>query len=924
MRAAAVALALAATGLVTSDASAATPHPPDRSDEAPPASVLLSGEGNNLNAYATAPPFRKQNVIRNASDDPAGLDINAQICFFPDGSRRFVAGEDTGQPDPPAGWGIFKLRGHRVGELSATRVGKLTPTYQTDGPENYGCGFLRDGRIVTTDVGEQVEGEGNGQLIVWFPPFNRFTVRYCKIDTTIATAGQIAVDDHDRVYVMSARGANAGVLRYSGPFPTSDDAAGGCGRRDATGAPLADGVRREQFIGGDQLGLGAVGLVRSPAGGFYASSVVGGFISEFDADGRFLRRVLEPPPGEGLGSYTYGTPFGLTVDAAGTLYYADLDLEVGPEGVGPGPDGKVWRIPFVDGVPSAPELIDRGLAFPDGVAVLEHPGLHPPRPAGTESRTYAYGPERSFFNEGERFLTAETAPGLRERWRFRTGAIVTGSPAVAEVRVPGEGRIRVVYVVSWDGNVYAVRFDDGSELWRFAWDAQPGAGYPGAASVDVQEVGGRSRVLVAAGESVYSLDAGTGRRRWRFVAGTGCVDDAGKAPGTCGFDGERNEVLSSVVVADGKAYFGMDVNEGVTGKGGFYAVDVRTGTLDWYFDVTTGATCTPHPSDRVRRFDGYHTARELGLPEDFLSTRPGCGFDRRPNGCGDVWSSAALDEARRALYFGTSNCETSTEPGSARPAPPMPPYDEALVSLDLNGHPRWRWRPREVDNEDLAFGAVPNLFSIDVGGQRRDVVGIGNKDGTYYVVDRDGVNAATGVRWDDPDPSSLPYWRRNVVPGGAIGGVIATAAVDEQDRRVYFSTGPGEDVFTPQQPTVHALDLDTGEVVWQNAAPPGERADASYAPTSAVPGVVIVGSALSPRLRLYRAADGTVLWDEVIGDPGTLGGVGSGAVVIDGTLLVGTGLGFLSRDPQDISNVAANTPSSLVALCVPLAPGCTS
>ena len=921
-----VALAVTAIVLVVADApTAATSaghRPGGHQDERPPASVLFSGEGNNLNAYGTEAPFAKQNVIRNAADDPDGLDINAQICFFPDGSRRFVAGEDTGQPDPPAGWGIFKLRGHRVGELSATRVGKLTPTYQSDGPENYGCGFLDDGRIVTSDVGNQVEGEGNGQLIVWFPPFNRFTVRYCKIDVGIATAGQIHVDAQDRVYVMSGRGATAGVLRYSGPFPTSDDASGGCGRRDATGAPLADAVQREQFIGSELLGFGAVGLVASPAGGFYVSSVAAGAILEFDAGGRFLRRVLDPPAGEGLGSFTFGTPFGLAVDAAGTLYYADLDLVVGPDGIGPGPDGKVWRIRFVDGAPQTPELIDRGLAFPDGLAVLEHPGLRPPRPAGVESRTYAYGPERTFFNDAERFLTPETAAGLRERWRFRTGAIVTGSPAVAEVPVPGEGRIRVVYFVSWDGFVYAVRLDDGSELWRFAWDPQPGSGYPGAASAHVEEVGGRQRVLVAAGESFYSLDAATGKRRWRFVAGTGCTDEAGTPPGDCGFDGERNEILSSAIVADGTAYFGMDVNEGPTGKGGFYAVDIRKGTLEWYFDVTTGATCTPERSDRVRRFDGYHSAGQLGLPADFFATRQGCGFDRSPNGCGDVWSSAALDRGRRALYFGTSNCETSTEPGSPRPRPPMPPYDEALVSLDLDGRPLWRWRPREVDNEDLAFGAVPNLFSIDVDGEPRDVVGIGGKDGTYYVVDRDGVNARSGVRWDDPDPSSLPYWRRNVVPGGAIGGVIATAAVDESSRRVFFSTGPGLDVFAPQQPTVHALDLDSGAVVWQNTAPPGQTTDASYAPTSAVPGLVIVGSALSPSLRIYDAADGALLWDEVIGDPTTLGGVGSGAVVVDGTLLVGSGLGFLSRDPQDISNVSANSPSSLVALCAPRAPGC--
>ena len=44
-----------------------------------------------------------ERVISTVADDPDGLDINAQICFFPDGSGRFIAGEDTGQPTPPAG-----------------------------------------------------------------------------------------------------------------------------------------------------------------------------------------------------------------------------------------------------------------------------------------------------------------------------------------------------------------------------------------------------------------------------------------------------------------------------------------------------------------------------------------------------------------------------------------------------------------------------------------------------------------------------------------------------------------------------------------------------------------------------------------------------------------------------------------------------
>src|SRR5262245_873459 len=199
--------------------------------------LVFSGEANRLNAYAPDRDDEKQTVIQNRNQDPNGWDINAQICFDPDGSRRFIAGEDTGQPNPPQGWGFFQLEGNAVGELSATRIGKLTPTYQgsLDNAENYGCGFLSDGRLVTTDVGNQANGSGDGQLIIWFPPFDSFDVRYCKLDITIGTAGQIYVAPDDTLYVASAR-VTPGIYAYKPPFPTSNDAAGGCGRVDGTGA----------------------------------------------------------------------------------------------------------------------------------------------------------------------------------------------------------------------------------------------------------------------------------------------------------------------------------------------------------------------------------------------------------------------------------------------------------------------------------------------------------------------------------------------------------------------------------------------------------------------------------------------------------------------------------------------------------------
>lgn len=338
--------------------------------------IVFAPETNRLNAYDVSNGFLKQTVIPSKADDPQdGRDINGMVCLTPDGQRRFVAGEDTGQPALTPGWGFFQLEGDEVGSLSATEIGKLEPTYQSsiNNREPYGCGFLPDGRLLTTDIGNQADGAPTGQLILWFPPFEGpfGTPKFCKLDIAIGTAGGVYVDDQSRVYVASARGDGFGVLRYSPPFPTSADAAGGCGRTDDTGAPLADQIDKQQFIAGSGNLPAPSGIAPSAQGTFYVSSVINGVINEYDGDGNLLRRILRPAQGQ-QPPFSTGTPFGLGIDSAGTIYYADLGVVVMLPDIGPAPKrGTVRRIRFENDEPLAPETIDSMLSFPDGIGVLE-------------------------------------------------------------------------------------------------------------------------------------------------------------------------------------------------------------------------------------------------------------------------------------------------------------------------------------------------------------------------------------------------------------------------------------------------------------------------------------------------------------------------------------------------------------------------
>lgn len=820
----------------------------------PAGEVLFSPQDNQLDEYDLATGAVTTTVASTHAH------VNGQACLLPGGAGEYVVGEDTGQPAVRPGWGIFSPDGTFLQKITLPpRAG------ESQAGDPIGCAVDAAGRLFGTAIG--TPGGPDGQLVVFFPPDYQTS---CTLDEGLRTPGLMTVDEAGNVYVPEA-GPPGRVQRFAPPFPAD---ATECGR------VVPD---KSAFIAYTDA-VASLGVVRNAEGNFFVSQVVGlagasPGIREHAADGTFIRELL--PAGD------WGNPTGMAVAGDGALYYADIGLDEQNEDV-PGA-GTLRRVAFdAAGRPQEPELVRRGLSFPDGLAIL------PSR--ADEWLTLGGSVRRTYFNPRERILNADSVPRLINKWRYPTSGMISGQAVVTWVDLAGEGRTQIVIFSSWDRYVYALRTENGSLVWRYLRKPQPGTFYPWAGTPAVAWVDGQQRVYAPGGETMYCLDAASGEEIWQFDAGTGCTD--------CTTQQERNQIESSPAIANGLVFFGMDVNDNDPGKGGVYAIDARDGRLVWFFDLFSGGVCRPFATDDIRRYDGYHDAAALGLPEDFFATRPGCDHPRLGYGCGNVWSSPALDLRRGLLFTASSNCDTDLNPNTPEVEPPMPPHDEALFALTLDGSPAWIWRPREEDNDDLAFGAVPNLFEAEIGGAVREVVGIGNKDGTYYVLDREGVNQLTG--------RIEPYWQTNVVPGGPIGGIIGSASVGEGT--VVFSTGFGFSISRPQKPSVHALDARDGSIRWQDSA-----ADTSYAPCMGAPGLAFCGGTPRPNINFYDRAGGTPL-RSILTAP-VPSGVAAGATVVGGQMFVGAGTGAFNEGGDAEREARRDTPLS--AFCVEGTAGCT-
>jgi polyvinyl alcohol dehydrogenase (cytochrome) len=408
---------------------------------------------------------------------------------------------------------------------------------------------------------------------------------------------------------------------------------------------------------------------------------------------------------------------------------------------------------------------------------------------------------------------------------------------------------------------------------------------------------------------IYALDRATGKERWKLSM-------RGKE-----FPGAHPLNLSwaSPILADGKLIVAGGALEqvvaafpgykGCTGRGFVAALEPKTGHVVWKYDV--GPKPEPlEPPITIKDGSGDHT------------------FYYGP-ATSSVWSTPSFDAESGTVFFGT---DANTAPRRPTAADPRLHTREscAVIALGVgDGNERWvtqlnpgdvwiiamrSYDPKEGRYKDQSIGDTPKVYTIPVEGQPTRVVGVGCKNGGFYVLRADDgrIIAHTPLYTGPPSyPLSPEPDRRMLALPSAIGGLQTGCATDG---RTIFTNGidalrlasqPTLDVSTLLNIMQHgpvsggrvvALSLDTKAERWRHerpkvaslGGPPPKRVftDAGDPVGSGIAvanGVVFFTAISSGKLIALDAATGDVLKE--IG----LGAVWSGPSVSRGRVYVGTG-----------------------------------
>lgn len=388
------------------------------------------------------------------------------------------------------------------------------------------------------------------------------------------------------------------------------------------------------------------------------------------------------------------------------------------------------------------------------------------------------------FNSGEKTLTAENAAEIEEKWRFPANGskekvgVIHATPTVVNGYVYfGTATFPAFYKLKPDGTL--------------AWVYHTKTGRAGATTPPqggLNMIDAKNGILSSAlvtetsvffGDSAgvfYALDRGIGQELWK-------VDTRAE-----GFIGHHpiNIINASAILADGKVIVGgggyehpypLDPNYACcTGRGFVVAFDPSDGKVVWKYDV----------GEKPKKFD------EPIVIEDPNGKHV---FQYGPS-TSSVWSTPSYDAESGTIFFGTDVHNSPRQPTDHDPRYHTK-YSAAVIAVDVKtGHEKWVTQLNEGDifnqtmsgydpatgrYKDCSIGDTPKVYSIEVDGRQVKVVGVGCKNGGFYVLGAsDGkLIANTPVFAGQPAyPLDPPPDPRMIALPSPIGGIQTGCATD--------------------------------------------------------------------------------------------------------------------------------------------------
>ena len=294
-------------------------------------------------------------------------------------------------------------------------------------------------------------------------------------------------------------------------------------------------------------------------------------------------------------------------------------------------------------------------------------------------------------------ITPENAYRLTAQWTFQTGTVTRGR-GFETTPLMWDG---VLYVTGSNNYAWAIDARTGRPFWQYRRELPDDLTYGRSAPVNRGfAMLGDFLFMVTLDAHLLALDRATGIVQWEAELADYHVGYAA--------------TLAPLVVED-KVIVGISGGEYAT-KGFIDAYNPETGERDWRFYTIPGPD---EPGGDTWPFTGV-----------------------RERGGGGTWMTGSYDPALNLIYWGTGNPNPDYY-GDDRLGDNL--YTTSIVAIDADtGLLQWHYQFTPHDINDWDSNHVPVQADLMWEGRLRKVVMVANRNGFFYVLDREDRRATAG------------------------------------------------------------------------------------------------------------------------------------------------------------------------------------